>query len=109
MASSFPKSNFTGVDIAPTFPIHTKPPNIEFLQANIVKNGLPYNDNTFDYVFCRLVNFSYTAKTWKFIINEICRVCKVGGYIEFMEKDIELNIKGEFTKKALFRCKHSFN
>ena len=106
MASMYPNSKFTGIDIAPTFPIQTKPLNVEFLQSNIMKDGLPYADNTFDYVFCRLVNFSYTANTWKLIINEICRVCKVGGYIEFMEKDVVFDVKD--TRKDLNRCKNSF-
>ncbi|CAB4444705.1 unnamed protein product [Rhizophagus irregularis] len=103
MASLYPKSRFTGVDIVPTYPIHTKPLNVEFLQANIIKNGLPYEDNTFDYVFCRLVNFSYTIKDWKVVINEICRVCKIGGYVEFMEKDVKFDIKNEYTKKVFSR------
>ncbi|RIA85892.1 S-adenosyl-L-methionine-dependent methyltransferase [Glomus cerebriforme] len=101
IASLYPKARFTGVDIVPTYPIQTKPRNVEFLQANIVKYGIPYEDNTFDYVFCRLMNFSFTIKDWKNVINEICRVCKVGGYIEFMEKDVDLNVKE--SKKALSR------
>ena len=51
--------------------------------------------------------FHIVLKIGKNIINEICRVCKVGGYVEFMEKDVELDFKGEFTMKALSRCKNS--
>ena len=65
MATNYPKSKFTGIDFAPTFPIQTKPLNIEFLQYNIIKNGLPYEDNTFDYVFSRFKVFSYSIKDWK--------------------------------------------
>ncbi|PKC02614.1 S-adenosyl-L-methionine-dependent methyltransferase [Rhizophagus irregularis] len=103
MASLYPKSKFTGIDVAPIYPVEIKPLNVEFLQVNIVKHGLPYDDNTFDYVFSRFKGFSYTIKDWKFVISEICRVCKIGGYIEFMEKDVKFDIKNDFTKKELSR------
>ncbi|GBB96662.1 hypothetical protein RclHR1_02800012 [Rhizophagus clarus] len=103
MASLYPNSMFTGIDIAPTYPAEIKPLNVEFLQANIIKCGLPYEDNTFDYVFCRLVNFLYTIKDWKIVINEMCRVCKIGGYVEFMEKDLKFDLKTGFTIKEFVR------
>ncbi|RIA85883.1 S-adenosyl-L-methionine-dependent methyltransferase [Glomus cerebriforme] len=99
VATEYPRSRFTGIDIAPTYPIHTKPHNVEFLQANIL-TGLPYADNTFDYVFCRFMIFAFTLEDWKLAIKEICRVCKVGGYIEFMEKDILFWNEGNFTRRA---------
>ncbi|CAI2194098.1 18879_t:CDS:2 [Funneliformis geosporum] len=99
MATDYAKSKFTGIDIAPTYPIHTKPCNVEFLQANIL-TGLPYADETFDYVICRLMIFAFTLKDWEIAIREICRVCKVGGYVEFMEKDILFWNEGNFTRNA---------
>ncbi|RGB38135.1 S-adenosyl-L-methionine-dependent methyltransferase [Rhizophagus diaphanus] len=99
VATEYQRSRYTGIDIAPTYPIHTKPHNVEFLQANIL-NGLPYADNTFDYVFCRFMIFAFTLKDWEFVIKELTRVCKVGGYVEFMEKDIQFWNEGNFTKKA---------
>lgn len=107
VAAQHPKAKFTGVDIAPIYPIQTKPLNVEFLQANVVK-GLPYEDNTFDYVICRFMNFSYTVNDWKIVINEMSRVCKVGGYIELMDKDVEFVNEGRITKEARLRCKHLF-
>ena len=49
--------------------------------------------------------FAFTLKDWKFAIKEICRVCKVGGYIEFMEKDILFENEGNYTKSARLWCK----
>ena len=105
MATDYPRSKFTGIDVAPLYPIHTKPHNVEFLQVNVL-NGLPYADNTFDYVICRFMIFAFTIQDWKFVINEICRVCKVGGYIELMEKDILFGNEGNFTKSARLWCKY---
>ncbi|CAI2177423.1 6671_t:CDS:2 [Funneliformis geosporum] len=104
MATEYPKSRFVGIDIAPTFPIRVKPNNVEFLQENIL-TGLPHADNTFDYVICRFMMFAFTTKDWEIAIKEICRVCKVGGHIEFMEKDILFWNEGNFTRKARLTCK----
>ena len=104
MATDYPRSKFTGIDVVPTYPIHTKSHNTEFLQVNVL-NGLLYADNTFDFVICRFMIFAFTIQDWKFVINEICRVCKVGGYIELMEKDILFGNEGNFTKSARLWCK----
>ena len=80
MATDYGRSNFTGVDVAPTYPTITKPCNVEFLQANII-TGLPFADNTFDYIVCRSMLFAFTIKDWMIATREICRVCKVGGYM----------------------------
>ena len=53
MASEYPRFKFTGIDVTSSYLIHIKPHNFKFLQANIL-NGLPYADNTFDFVFVDL-------------------------------------------------------
>jgi len=104
-ASQYPKSKFTGVDIAPIYPTTIKPINAEFRQVDVVK-GLPYEDNTFDYVICRFMNFSYTKDDWNVVIKEISRVCKIHGYVEFTEKDVKFENEGDYTKEARIRCEH---
>ncbi|CAG8770293.1 6603_t:CDS:2, partial [Funneliformis caledonium] len=102
VATEYKKSKFTGVDIKPTYPIDTKPCNVEFVQTEELTR-LPFDDNTFDYVFCRAMMFAFKITDWEIAIKEICRVCKVGGYVEFMEKDIVIENEREFTKKLRFR------
>src|ERR1043165_3522030 len=106
MATEYKKPNFIGIDIVPTYPTRVKPHNVEFLQANIL-TGLPYADKTFDYVICKLMMFIFTVKDWEIAIKEICRVCKVGGYIEFMEKDVLFWNEGDYTRvvTSLFICR----
>ena len=70
MATEYPRSKFTGIDVAPSYPIHIKPHNVEFLQANIL-NGLPYADNTFDFVF---MIFAFLLKN---AIKEISEMSKM--------------------------------
>lgn len=59
MAQDYPASTFIGVDVGDTFPEAVdRPPNCNFLQADVTK-GLPFEDNSIDYVFERaLVGFN---------------------------------------------------
>ena len=47
VATEYPRSRFTGIDIALTYPIHIKPHNVEFLQANIVTKIRYYYEAAF--------------------------------------------------------------
>jgi len=64
------------------FPSEIKPKNVSFLQLNAT-NGLPFPDDTFDYVFVRWLTTAFTEEQWKSaILPELVRVCKPGGWIE---------------------------
>ena len=80
MAKDYPNSHFTGLDFAPIQPKDT-PRNVNFVQANAL-NGLPFEDNTFDYVFQRFLVVAYPKDKWGFMISELVRVLKPGGYLE---------------------------
>lgn len=81
MAASYPKAKFIGVDISPVRLGLYKPKNVEFMKANVLEH-LPFDDNTFDYIFQRLLIFAIPAKKWPSVINELVRVLKPGGYLE---------------------------
>jgi len=86
MATNYPGAEFIGIDISPIQPLHVKPDNFNFLRVNIL-DGLPFEDDTFDFVFQRLLVASITADKWPFVVNELTRVLKPGGYLEV--KDAE--------------------
>ena len=81
MADSYPHAKFTGIDISPIQPLQVKPKNFTFVQANLL-NGLPFADDSFDFVFQRLLVGAIPKNKWPFIINELTRVLKPGGYLE---------------------------
>lgn len=56
IAGEYPKSTVVGVDITPNYPREIKPANCAFYQCNILSD-LPFEDNTFDYVFMRYCIF----------------------------------------------------
>ncbi|KAF7720661.1 hypothetical protein EC973_006666 [Apophysomyces ossiformis] len=81
MAESYPSSHFTGVDNM-IYPISNPPINCHFRIADASK-GLPFPDNTFDYVSQRDRLWRLTRLEWDTVINEMIRVTKPGGWLEF--------------------------
>ncbi|CAG8604632.1 3675_t:CDS:2 [Cetraspora pellucida] len=98
MARSYQSSTFTGVDIIPLFPQEKKPENAKFLQANVL-SGLPFLDDTFDFVYMGLLVTAFTATEWEKVIPEIVRITKQGGWIEFMESDFQYYNEGPTTAR----------
>lgn len=52
IAGEYPKSSIIGIDMTPMFPREIKPTNCAFYQYNVLE-GIPFDDDTFDYVFMR--------------------------------------------------------
>ena len=90
MAEKYPNSHFVGVDKSPVVLKNKQPDNVEFVNHDIL-SGLPFEDNSFDYVFCRLLSGAYKKNQWnEFAIPEYTRVTKPTGWVELMESSIEL-------------------
>ncbi|KAL1920833.1 uncharacterized protein VTP21DRAFT_11468 [Calcarisporiella thermophila] len=98
MATDFPKSHFIGIDVSPVFPHQIVPGNCRFQLANLIK-GLPFADETFDYVFQRCVHFGLVKSEWPGVIQELLRVLKPGGYLEIVEADYDLKRGGVAFRK----------
>jgi len=60
------------------------PSNCTFFEANTLK-GLPFDDNTFDFVFQRFNSVCFKELEWPVVLREMVRVAKPGGYIESIE------------------------
>ncbi len=86
MSSNFPLAYFTGIDISSNFP-QTTSQNLTFLQHNVIE-GLPFEDNTFDYVHCRNCLLAFSTHEWtQKVIPEMIRVTKPSGFLEHCEVD----------------------
>ncbi|RUP49239.1 hypothetical protein BC936DRAFT_142993, partial [Jimgerdemannia flammicorona] len=90
MATDFPNSDFCGIDIAEVFPAAIVPRNVKFQKVDVLK-GLPFGDNTFDYVY-------QSEKEWPNMIKELLRVTKPGGWIELVETDLLIHDAGPITE-----------
>ncbi|CAG8472896.1 11377_t:CDS:2 [Paraglomus occultum] len=97
-ALDYPKSVFVGVDIIPIFS-EDRPPNTVFLKCNVL-DGLPFPDNTFDFVRQTYLIISMDWQSWKEkVVKELIRVTKPGGYIEIMDVDGESTNPGIMCRK----------
>jgi len=108
MALDYPVSIFVGIDIAPLFP-ENHPPNAAFLKCNIM-DGLPFPDNTFDFVRQAFVIICINWRSWKEkVVKELIRVTKPGGYIEIMDIQREIVNPGIISGKIDAYCKYLTN
>ncbi|KAI8969003.1 S-adenosyl-L-methionine-dependent methyltransferase [Mycotypha africana] len=91
MSTAFPKSTFIGVDQHAYFPKDIKPRNCHFRTcASLAKLlVLPFPDNSIDYIYQRDMNWALMGQTWQPLLLECLRVLKPGGWIEFVEPDLE--------------------
>lgn len=85
MAQMFPDVEVYGIDLSPCFPV-VKPHNCTFSYGNFLW-GLPYDDNSFDYIWIRYLYSEIKSSDWSTFIKEIKRVLKPGGIIEQHECD----------------------
>lgn len=86
MAKQFPKSEFHGCDVNDYGPPEGRflPKNCQFQIGNVI-TGLPYKDDTFDYVHQRFLVAAISKPSWPQVIRELIRVIKPGGYLELVE------------------------
>ena len=98
MALDFPLSSFVGVDISPLFP-EERPPNAAFIKCD-VHDGLPFPDNSFDFVWQAFLIVCIDWQAWREkVMKELIRVTKPGGYIEIMDMDAMVMNPGEIGRK----------
>lgn len=91
MAVEYPEFKFIGLDMADMFPTTIRPENVKFQLHNIL-HGLPFHDNTFDFVNMRIMLTAFLIDEWPFVIKEIYRVLKPGGFVELMESKFPVSL-----------------
>lgn len=90
IAHQFPQARIFGLDIESpqtvTLTAKAVPPpmNYHFLQGDILA-GLPFPEPVFDFTHQRLLIFAIPAEKWPFVISELVRVTRSGGWIELIE------------------------
>ncbi|KAF9274011.1 hypothetical protein BGZ68_001004 [Mortierella alpina] len=100
MSTEHTETNFTGIDISAVWPTEIRPRNCRF-QVVDATQGLPFEDDTFDFVYQRFMIMGYLAKDWPFVIKELVRVTKPGGIIELTEIPLISNANGPELARLL--------
>ncbi|KAI9322160.1 S-adenosyl-L-methionine-dependent methyltransferase [Dichotomocladium elegans] len=90
VAIDHPNAHVTGIDMADMFPTTIRPENVTFQLCNIL-DGLPYPDNTFDFVHMRQLIVALRGTEWPMVLCEIYRVLKPGGLVQLVESDFTVH------------------
>ena len=102
MATVFPHANVVGLDLVPppleqvnlaTGGVDARPDNFAFVQGNVLE-GLPFGDASFDFTHMRLLVFALPMNRWQDVANELTRVTRPGGWVEWLEGGIATQLPG---------------
>ncbi|HST89120.1 MAG TPA: class I SAM-dependent methyltransferase [Ktedonobacterales bacterium] len=92
MATLFPTARVVGLDVtvppaderAEAGGREVRPPNYTFVAGNVLE-GLPFPDASFDFVHMRLLVLAIPHDRWPFVVGELARVTRPGGWVESVE------------------------
>ncbi|HET8840983.1 MAG TPA: class I SAM-dependent methyltransferase [Ktedonobacteraceae bacterium] len=99
MAQAFPNTQVIGVDLEPAGSEGVEiPANYQFQQANVL-HGLPFADQTFDYVHQRLLIMGIPKSQWITELQEVLRITRPGGWLELLESGTTFMPAGELTQR----------
>jgi ubiquinone/menaquinone biosynthesis C-methylase UbiE len=93
MARAYPEANVIGIDLLPPpseehlrqlAATDPRPENYVYLQANAL-DGLPFPNDTFDFVHQRLLVAGIPVARWPDEVRDLLRVTRPGGWLELVE------------------------
>lgn len=98
MAAQFPDSNIIGLDkVVPAtdtvtlgYGINQRPQNFNFVAGDVLQ-GLAFPNASFDFVHMRLLYSAIPAVRWQFVVSELVRVTRPGGWVELVEGGLPPN------------------
>ncbi|KAG1593553.1 hypothetical protein G6F48_001924 [Rhizopus delemar] len=91
MATEYPNSEFTGIDMSDVFPNNIRPANVTFQIANVLE-PLPFEDDTFDFVNFSLFILALKKDQWIPVMKEVKRILKPGGL--YHSREASMLLKG---------------
>ena len=98
MARKFPQAQVFGVDLEmPQITGNLQPTNYQFMRGDIL-SGLPFQANSFDLVYQRLLIAAMPTTHWGALFQEEVRVARPGGWVEILEGSNVYPNAGHATK-----------
>jgi SAM-dependent methyltransferase len=82
LCDEFPAALVVGLDIEPGKP--RWPANYGFVRGNAL-DGLPFADDSFDFVHQRWMRVSIPVADWPGVVRQMVRVTRAGGFVELAE------------------------
>ncbi len=97
LCQEFPDCCVVGFDVATGKP--GGPANYRFVRGNLLQ-GLPFADDSFDFVHQRLLVPGVPLKQWGDVVGELARVACRGGWVELVEADWAIESGGPASERA---------
>ena len=97
LCGEFPDAIVVGVDLVPG-KVHERPASYRFVRANVL-HGLPFADDSFDYVHQRLMVTALPVTTWPAVVRDLLRITRPGGWVELVESGNDIEPRGPATKR----------
>lgn len=94
LCAEFPEALVVALDLQAATQ-HTVP-NYRFVRGDVLQ-GLPFADDTFDFVHQRLLGTGLPLKAWAAEVRELVRVSRPDGWVELVEGRFQLEPAGEAT------------
>nr|BBH93671.1 hypothetical protein KTA_18700 [Thermogemmatispora argillosa] len=89
LAHQFPHAEVIGLDLEQV-KASTPPPNYRFVQGDLLQ-GLPFDNNSFDFVHQRFLVLAIPLAAWPGVVQELARVTSPGGWIELVELSMHIS------------------
>ncbi|CAB4419233.1 unnamed protein product [Rhizophagus irregularis] len=93
MSANYPGCTYIGVNSISSDE-DGKPFDVEFIKSDIQNEGLPYDDDRFDFIVIRFCAWEYSESEWKDIIKELIRCLKPGGWVEITDFGMDFQNPG---------------
>jgi hypothetical protein len=100
IATDYPQARVTGLDLEDIPRSTSTPLNYQFQRGNLL-TGLPFADHSFDYVHQRLLVAAIPQDKWSWVIRELKRVTRPGGWLELVEAGTTFHQPGPATTRFL--------
>ncbi|GER85074.1 hypothetical protein KTAU_37100 [Thermogemmatispora aurantia] len=90
LAQQFPQAEVVGLDLELVKAPASPPPNYRFVQGDIL-HGLPFDNDSFDFVHQRLLVLAIPLAAWPSAVRELARITAPGGWVELVEVSIHIS------------------
>jgi hypothetical protein len=98
-------SSSTHSSLSKTIPARSVFNNLDIYAVDIREHGLPFADNSFEFVMQRLSTPAFSSDQWKYVVGELIRVTQPGGYLQFIEIDYNTQGLGPAGQAWQDKCK----
>jgi ubiquinone/menaquinone biosynthesis C-methylase UbiE len=101
LCAEFPRASVVGFDIVPSK--LERPENYRFVRGNLLQ-GLPFADESFDFVHQRLMMPAIPLSSWPAVLRQLVRITRQGGFVELVEFGDRSEPRGPATGRLWELC-----